>query len=134
MNSFVAVACGPDSGGNHFVGGSPGVDEGVAGAGGEWGVVHGSDDVVVELGDDTGSGFAGGGVVEYGTADGEFAGRAGAGRAAGAECVGWRWADSGFGDYVDYAVEDAGAGDDAGDLVSMEPWSRNTLRDILRPL
>jgi len=33
MNSFVAVARGPNRGVNHFVGGSPGVDEGVAGAG-----------------------------------------------------------------------------------------------------
>jgi hypothetical protein len=76
----------------------------------------------VELGDDSGSGFAGGGVVEYGTADGEPAGCAGAGRAAGAECVGWRWADSGFGDYVDYAVEDAGARDDAGYLEAGGQW------------
>ena len=89
----------------------------MAGAGGEWGVVHGYDDAAVELGDDAGSGFAGGSAVEYGTADRESAGGSGAGGEAGTECLGWRWVDSGFGDYVDDAIEDAGAGDYAGGLV-----------------
>ena len=64
---------------------------------------------------------------------GSLLGVSGAGGEAGAECVGWGWVDSGFGDYVDDAIEDAGAGDDAGDLVigcSLDACSR----DILRPL
>ena len=83
---------------------------------GEWGAVHGDDDAAVELGDDAGSGFAGGSAAEYGAADRESAGGAGAGGAAGAECVGWRWVDSGFGGDVDDAVEDASAGADAVDV------------------
>lgn len=54
-------------------------DEGMAGAGGERGVVYGDDDSAVELGNDAGSGFAGGSVVEYGAADWKPAWCAGAG-------------------------------------------------------
>src|SRR6202044_1244520 len=71
-------------------------------------------DATLELGDDAGSGFAGGSVAEYGAADWESAGCAGAGRAAGAECLGGRRVDCGFGGYVDDEVEDSGAGDYAG--------------------
>jgi hypothetical protein len=81
--------------------------------------VYGDDDVAVELGDDAGSGLAGWGAVEYGAADRESAGGVGAGGEAGAERGGGRWIDSGFGDYVDDAVEDEGAGDYAGYLVQL---------------
>ena len=91
----------------------------MAGVSSEWGVVHRDYDVALELGDDAGSGFAGGGAVEYGAADRESAGGSGVGREIGAECVGWGWVDSGFGGDVDDAIEDAGAGDDAGDLVQL---------------
>ena len=40
------------------------------------------------------------------------------GERLGPECLGGGWVDSGFGDYADDAVEDAGAGADAGDLVA----------------
>ena len=86
-----------------------GVGEGMARVGGERGVVYSDDYAALELGDDPGSGFAGGSAVEYGAADWESAGRAGVGGAAGAERLGWRRIDSGFGDYVDDAIEDEGA-------------------------
>ena len=88
-------------------------------AGGQWGVVYGHDHAAVELGDDAGSGFAGRSAVEYGAADRKSARSSCFGRTTGAECMGWGRTDSGFGDYVDDAVEDAGAGDDAGHLVSV---------------
>ena len=78
--------------------------------------MHRGDDVAVELGDDAGSGFAGGSAVEYGTADREFAGSVGAWGKAGAERVGWRRVDSCFGGDVDDAVEDESAGADAVDV------------------
>ncbi len=54
--------------------------------------------------------------VEYGAADGELAGCAGAGRAARAKCLGRGRIDSGVCGDVDDAVEDPGAGADDADL------------------
>src|SRR5271168_966237 len=96
--------------------GCGGFVEGVAGAGGQRCAVYGDDHAALELGDDAGSGFAGGGAFEYGAADGERTGGCGAGGASGAERVGRRRADSGGGGDVDDAVDDQGAGTTAADV------------------
>jgi len=98
--------------------------------------MHGNDDAAMELGNDAGSGFTGGRVVEYGTADREFAGRDGIGGEAGAECLGRWWADSGFRNYVDDAVDNTRARADATHL-ALRPQSRVNMkmsRDILPSL
>src|SRR5580698_7909241 len=50
------------------------VVKGLVGAGGEWSALHGNDYAALELGNDAGSGFAGGRAVKYGATDWEFAG------------------------------------------------------------
>src|ERR1700733_16319080 len=59
--------------------GCGGFVESMVGAGGQRCAVYGDDHVALELGDDAGSGFAGGGGFVYGAADGERAGSGGAG-------------------------------------------------------
>src|ERR1700722_7583737 len=51
--------------------GGGGFAEGWAGAGGKRCALHGDDDAAVELGDDAGSGIAGGSAIEYGAAHGK---------------------------------------------------------------
>jgi hypothetical protein len=88
--------------------GAWGVGEGVAGAGGERGAVHGDDDAAVELGDDAGAGVAGRRVAEHGAAGGVAAGSAGAGREAGGAGVCGRRDDRDCGDYADDARASCG--------------------------
>ena len=114
--------------------GSGGFVEGVAGFGGKWCFVYSDYDAALELGDDAGSGFAGGGVVEYGAVDWEPAGSDCARRTVGAERVVGGWVDSCFGGDVDYAVEDEGSRGYASDLGCLRRDGSEMSRDILPSL